>query len=92
MGRSKRKRVKEKVKYVKGATWQDVLSGRPVTADDLKKRQSAKQEWANVAHKCRRCSNTAIVPVRVKARNRAAVTCFRCGGKMDAYCRVENKS
>jgi hypothetical protein len=84
MGRAKKK--KPKAGYFAGATWRDVMTGRAVTGEDLKRRER-KKERPVPTYQCRRCPN-AWRPGRHVARP----TCTLCGGIMDpAFARAGGK-
>ena len=70
----KRKRKGEPVKYLRGATWKDVLAGRPVTATEVEAKEK-KPKGGAIVSRCLRCRRVAPV---VYSKGRAAPC--QCGG------------
>jgi hypothetical protein len=74
MGRKKRK--SEKVHYLSGANWRDVLTGRAVTRDE---KEHAKLKSARkISYKCRDCPFVCRL-----MRKAGLIRCLKCGAIMD---------
>lgn len=65
-----------KGKYVPGATWKDVMKGKPVLRGEASARRRAKPK--QVPHRCRDCARGAMLPKRA-----GTVRCAACGGIVD---------
>ena len=72
------KRRKKKSAYLSGASWRDVLRGKPVTFQDLTDKRQKRANAVRSNYQCRRCSHIWR-PTRFVSKP----TCILCGGVMD---------
>ena len=68
MAKKKKKRKAEPVKYARGATWRDVLAGKPVTKDEVEA-ESKRGRNDPILSRCLGCKR--VFPV-VYAKGKAA--------------------
>ena len=73
---SRKKRKPEKVRYLPGARWLDVLRGRPVTQAERDREE--RRNTGKVAYRCRDCPFAYRL-----ARRGGTLRCVRCGGVLD---------
>lgn len=73
MGKKAKGRGRPKQVYLPGATWQDVLAGRPVTSDE------AAADVRRKGRKPTRCDSCRRVDVSSPAE-----PCRKCGGRVRA--------
>lgn len=74
----KKKRQQAKPVYVKGASWQDVLSGRPVLANEVSQQQNRPERMKRLKYRCLKCEKTR----HIKTFGDREVSCVVCGSGM----------